>query len=103
MKRQKIFSWSYPRNLEELVQVSMVVVGVLFIGLVLTAARYNSYKNFRPDQTSLKQSATSLASLASEAQEVNQKALDNKVTENFRESYDDKVADEVDSVVGYVS
>ncbi len=99
----KIFSWPYPKNLKELVQVVAVCFGLLFVGLTLTAMRYQSYKNHQLTEGDITQATSSLVSFTTEASQVNHDALEQKVTNNFRSGYNDQLSHKVEDVVQYVN
>src|SRR5436190_7197749 len=97
------FSWPYPKHKEELVHVVMVILAVLFVALVVTAGRHKAYKQQTLNQDQLQQTASTLAGFTEESRQTVEQSIDGKVTVNFRQSYADQLANQVEQSVMFVA
>lgn len=97
------YSWPYPRTHEQVIQVVMVALAVIFVGLIGAAAQAEHYQNKPLNSDAVQQAATSLAGYASEGAAVTGQAAAGRSTQHYQRAYLDELADETQQVTEFLS
>ena len=95
--------WPYPRNREELIQVVMTSLAIIFIGLIGVAAQAEHYKNKPLTEENLRQAASSLDGYASEAAVLSGQAIHGRSPQNYRQAYFGRLGDQSSQVTGFIA